>query len=101
MVGGDGVDDLLGLTVLLGEFGADESVGPLDLMVHCFTHIVEKTDTLCIFHIETQFGSHAATQERHLDGMMKDVLGIACSVLQFAHKPDEFRMDPVDTDVEG
>jgi len=65
VVGLDGVDDVGRFPVLLGQVGADEGVGPLDLVVHGLADVVEQAGPLGPLDVEAEFRGHHAGQGRH------------------------------------
>ena len=101
MVGSDGVYQFLGLAVFLGQFSADEGVGPFDLMVHGLAHVVQEADPLGVLDVKPQFAGHAAHNKCYLNGVVQYILGVTGPVLKLAHQPYELRVDAVDAYVES
>ena len=54
--------------------------------------VVQKSRTLCKVDVQSEFRRHRSGQLCHFDGMLIDVLSVACSVFESAEQFDEFRM---------
>jgi hypothetical protein len=67
-----------GLAKLLGQLGPDQGMGPLHFMVDGLANIVKEPHSARQFLLQPQFRSHHRRQEANLDGVLKNVLRIAC-----------------------
>ena len=101
MVRGDGMDDVLAFVVLFGDVGANEGMGPFDLMVDGLADIMQQASTLGLFDIHAQFRGHHAAQGRDLQGVLQHVLGKGRTVAQLPQQTDDLGMDAVDPGIEG
>ena len=70
-------------------------------MVHGLADVVEQPGPLGRVHVHAQFGGHQAGQMSHFRGMLQHILPVAGPVFQPAQQLDQFRMDAMDTHLEG
>ena len=78
----DGVDDVLALLVLPGEFHAQSHMGSFHLMVDGLTQIVEQTGTLGGLNVSAQFGGHHAGDVADFHGVLHYRTSYGQNVLQ-------------------
>ena len=101
MVCGNRLDDSRGLPEPFGIIGADAGMGSLHLVIDRLPDIVKESGPLCLLDVHLQFGRHHSREMGHINGMLKDILGIARPKLQAAQQHDQLGMQIVDSDIEG
>ena len=80
MVGGNSVNDILAFTVFFGDIRTYDSVGAFHLMVYGLAYVMQQSGALGPLDVHAQFGGHHTAQRRHLERMLKHVLGKAGAV---------------------
>ena len=96
----DDIDDLLRLTVLAREIGADRHMGPLNLMADRLSDVMQETAALGEHDITVKLRCHESRQMGDLDGVCKDVLPIARTIAHTPEETHEFRMNAVHSRLE-
>ncbi len=73
-------------------------MGSFHLMIHCFADIMQETRTLGHADIQTQFSGKESGELRYFHGMLQYILSVAGTIVQFAKKLDQLRVNTVHAD---
>jgi len=93
VVRGDGLDDPVGLAVLLGQLDAELGVGALDVPVDGLADVMEQAGAQGDVGVEPDLAGHHGRQHGHFLGVLQDVLAVARPVLELAQELDELGVD--------
>src|SRR5579872_4731560 len=101
VVSGDGMHHLGRLTEPFGDVGADESVGPLDLMRDALAEIVQQPGATRHVDVGAHLSGHHGAEVRDLDRVLQHVLTHAEAEVQAAKRLEEVGVEAVHAGLEG
>ena len=101
MVSTDSVANIRFFFVLLGKFHTQQCVRQFRFLIRHFTDIMQQTCTFRFLRVQSQFRCHHSTKIGCFTCMLQQVLTIRRTIFHLTDDTDQFRMQTVDTQVDG
>ena len=97
----NGMHDHGRFSVTFGKIGTNGRMGAFHFVVHGFANVMQKAGAFRLLFVQAEFRRHDAAQEANFEGMLQNVLGIACAIFEFTQELDQIRMYAVNSNIEG